>query len=60
LSWETIEQKAALLFLFLGGRYSDYISGFIFVLYVHCCPDQSDLSDLQGKEIAATTANSDG
>ncbi len=37
-----------------------YICGFIPVLYICRCPCWSVLSDLQGKEIAATTANSDG
>ncbi len=39
---------------------NDYISGFFLVLYFHCCPCRSDLSDSQGKKIAATTRNSDG
>lgn len=40
-----------------GGDGNDYISGFFLVLYVHCCPDKSDLSDFEGqKKIAATTA----
>lgn len=38
-----------------------YIFGFNSDRYTHCCPCQSVLPDLQGeKEIAATTANSDG
>ena len=37
-----------------------YILGFDPVADFHCCPDRSVLSDLQGKEIAATTLNSDG
>ena len=36
------------------------ILGFDPVADFHCCPDRSVLSDLQGKEIAATTLNSDG
>ena len=27
------------------GDADDYISGFLFILYVHCCPYQSALSD---------------
>ena len=37
-----------------------YILGFDPVADFHCCPDRTVLSDLQGKEIAATTLNSDG
>ena len=36
--------------------YSDLIQLLIFIV----APDRSVLSDLQGKEIAATTLNSDG
>ena len=28
-----------------GGRDNGYISGFVFILYVHCCPYQSAVSD---------------
>ena len=51
-AWETREQRR--LTLFGGadppderkeGDADDYISGFLFILYVHCCPYQSDVSD---------------
>ena len=55
---------------FTGGAYppnerkegvaNDYIFGSDPILYTHCRPCRSVLSDLQGKEIAATTTNSDG
>ena len=65
--WETMEPKAADPPLpegltlrnpeEEGGDGDDYISGFFLVLYIHCCPDKSDLPDFEGqKEIAATTA----
>ena len=37
-----------------------YISGSDPVLYLHGSPCESDLSDFQGKKIAATTSDSDG
>ena len=37
-----------------------YISGSDPVLYLHGSPCESDLSDFQGKIIAATTSDSDG
>ena len=37
-----------------------YIFGPVPVVALHCRPCQSVLSDFQGKEIAATTRNSDG
>ena len=43
-----------------GDANEHYILGFVPVVALHCCPCQSVLSDFQGKEIAATTANSDG
>lgn len=45
-----------------GGKSNDYISGFILILHIHCCPYKSDLSDSKGqkKKVAATTTNSDG
>lgn len=40
-----------------GGDDNGYISGFFLVLYIHCCPNKSDLPDFEGqKKIAATTA----
>ena len=71
---KTIEPKAALPLLFFcggfkqpsgrkkGGRYNVcYISGFDPDWNTHCCPCKFDFSNSQGKkEIAATTANSDG
>ena len=37
-----------------------YICGFIPILFIHCSPCQSVLSDFQGQKIAAITANNDG
>ena len=37
-----------------------YISGLSPDWNIHCSPCKSDLSDAQGKKIAATTSNSDG
>ena len=37
-----------------------YISGLSSDWNIHCSPCKSALSDIQGKEIAATTTNSDG
>lgn len=39
-----------------GGIASDYIRGIFLVLYIHCRPCRSVLSDFQGQKIAATTA----
>lgn len=54
---KVIELKAAIPLILFGGCHSppderkegdsnDYISGFIYVLYVHCCPYQSAFSDI--------------
>lgn len=67
-AWETREQRR--LTLFGGADPPDerkegdadecYILGFIPVLYICRCPRWIVLYNLSGKEIAATTANSDG
>ena len=43
-----------------GDANERYILGLVPVVDLHCCPCQSVLSDLQGKEIAAITRNNDG
>ena len=68
--WENQRAKGGLPSM-IGGAYPPderkegdanvyYILGSDPVLYIHCCPCESDLSDFQGKKIAATTHNSDG
>ena len=43
-----------------GGIANDYIPGLVLVLYVHCLPYRSVVSDFQGKKVAATIHGSDG
>lgn len=68
---KVIEPKAALPFRFSEGLHippderkeggdNGYICGFIPISVTNCRSCRSVLSDFQGKEIAATTRDSDG
>ena len=68
-SWETRAHRGGLPSNFGGANPPDErkegdADGYIFGLdpdrYTHCIPDWSVLSDLPGKEIAATIRSSDG